>query len=203
MTDRTTTFRIQLAGATLLAVVVWAFLNTPDQRTWQLAFSAFLALLAIACATALIAVNFRRGLPESLARLLALLLLLWLTGYLQDRFPQIATWLASSLTLLTKKPVAIGNMQLWLERTLLFLQWIVVPLLLIPRGIRFGRFAAIYILLLLLGAVAPHYLIHWVPHLESFWPEVLSAAARFLAAWLLAVTAWVQLGRLTRTADRW
>ena len=203
MTDRTTTFRIQFAGATLLALIVWAFLNTPDQRTWQLAFSAILALLALACATALIAANFHRGWPESLARLLALLLLLWLTGYLQDRFPSIATWLASSLSLLTKKPVAIENMQFWLDRALLFIRWFVLPLLLIPRGIRFGRYAAIYTLLFLLGAVAPHYLIHWVPHLEGFWPEVLSAAARFLAAWLLAVTAWVQLGRLTRTADRW
>jgi len=200
----------QFLGVLLLTLAVWAFLNTPDEHAWQVAISAFLALAALAGATYLIAANF--GGPVRISRLplvfgclAALLVLLWLTSLGELWTP--ATWLASAITHQRRKPVRPEVMYAWLNRGLFLIRWIALPLLLIPLTIRAAgakpkrllRLIATYTVLFLIGAVIPHYIVHWVPKINGLWPELLSAAIRFSLAYAILITAWVRLGQSTRT----
>jgi hypothetical protein len=192
--------RVQFAGGLLLAFLVWAFLNTPDQRAWQVGLSALLAFAIVLTAARLIAVNFRRSTAAGAACLVLLLVLLWLTGFAGEYTGQLSTWLGSWLSLQRKKPVAPETVGNWLNWTLFLVRWIALPLLaaLLALRARFLRFAPLYLVLFPIGMIAPHYLAHWVPKVHGLWPELLSATARFLAAYALMITAWVWLGRATR-----
>lgn len=206
-----TQWRQQFVGVLLLALAVWAFLNTPDEHAWQVGISALLGLTALAGATWLIAANFSgpvriQRLPLVFGCLVLLLALLSLTGRIDLWTP--ATWLASAITHQRRKPEKPEVMHDWLDRGLFLIRWIALPVLAIPITIRaagakpqrFLRLAATYIGLFLLGAVIPHYIIHWVPKIEGLWPELLSAAIRFSVAYAILITAWVKLGQATRRA---
>jgi hypothetical protein len=67
---------------------------------------------------------------------------------------------------------------------------------------RRGRYWVSYLAVFALGIYVPVQLVHWVPEVESLGAQVASLAARFLAAYLMMVTAWLVLasllGRLRR-----
>jgi hypothetical protein len=206
---------IQFFGVILLLLLVWGLLNTPDQRAWQVEVSGVLALISLGFAAWLILLNFA-GQPTPLGRiplvfacLALLLLLLFLAGYLENYRWQISNWLASALTMQRKKPVtpeAISKAFTW---AMVFLRWILLPLLIAPLAIRaagsgwprFGRLAPTWLILFLLGAVVPHTIVYWVPALSGFWPRILSAALRFLFAYALMITAWTYLGHAARSLE--
>jgi hypothetical protein len=103
-------------------------------------------------------------------------------------------------------------------------EWILLPLVLLPWGaevaakgfagfggrslaaawivFRRGRYWVSYLALFALGIYVPVQLVHWVPEVESLGAQAASLAARFLAAYLMMVTAWLVLasllGRLRR-----
>jgi hypothetical protein len=203
----------------ILVFLVWAFLNTPDDRGWYVALSAALALAAFAIATWLVANNFTGAVRMGFTRLaqvagclVAVLLLLWLLAQWEgdESFWGVSTWISSAIALRLKKPVAPERVSLWLEWVVFGLRWMALPLLFIPwitraggaRPIRFWRFLLTYLAAFLVGALIPHYLVHWVPKLHGFRPQLLSAAARFFVAYLILITVWVLLGRSAREEAR-
>ncbi len=209
------TWFIQFFGVLLLMLLVWGLLNTPDQRAWQVGLSAVLAMVALGFATWLILINFTgqpailRRMPLVLACVALLLLLLFLTGWLDDYRWQISNWLGSALTMKRKKPVTPESIWKALDWTMFLVRWIVIPILVVPlgmraagfRSMRFRRFALLWIALFLIGAVVPHTIVHWVPKMAGFWPRMLSAALRFLLAYAIMITAWTYLGYSARTAE--
>ena len=90
------------------------------------------------------------------------------------------------------------------------IRWIIIPLILISvitrvagaGTVRYRRLVPIYLAAFVLGAVVPHYLVHWVPKLSGFGAQLSSASFRFLLAYLLMITAWVLLGRSVRGEAR-
>jgi hypothetical protein len=212
-------WRRQCGGALILVFLVWAFLNTPDDKGWYVALSAALALAAFFSATWLVANNFTGAIrlkPAPLAKvagcLIAVLFLLWLLAQWEDSdsFGNLAPWISSAAALKLKKVVPPQRVLGWLEWVVFGIRWIAMPLLFIPlitraggaRPARYWRFLLIYLAAFLVGAVIPHYLVHWVPRLHGFRPQLLSAAIRFFAAYLILITAWVLLGRSVREEVR-
>ena len=204
---------IQFLGVILLALATWAFLNTPDRRVWQVALTGLLALTAFLIATWLINANFGGGLSRLpfVAGILALfLILLWFVDASYPANWNAATWLASAITMSRKKALAPENVIVWITNLETFVQWIVLPVLALPlvsraTGIRrrsFWRCAGLYVLAFLLGALVPHYIVHWVPKIPGFWPQMASMVIRFLVAYVLLITGWVLLGRSIQAQAR-
>ncbi len=206
----------QFGGVLMLTFLVWAFLNTPDQKGWNVAVSALLAISALALGSWLVITNFTGAGTISWRRflgiagcLIALLGLLILLADAQEAWSgRISAWIASAATLARKKPLTPMLAAEWIDWAAFLIRWVALPLLFIPlmmrvagmRPARYRRFVLVYLAAFLLGAVVPHYLVHWVPKLVGFWPQVVSAAVRFLVAYMILITAWVLLGLSTREA---
>ena len=202
----------QFVGVALLAALIWAFLNTPDRRAWQVGISLFLAVAALLGAGLLVGVNLAGNVPRRnryswiLGTLLLLLVLYWGAGIVHDRLWDLTNWLASAVALNAKRPVRPETLYQWVWGALRLFEWVVLPVLFLPLFARaagvqtqpFWRCAAIYVALLLAGAVLPHYLVHWVPKIEGLWPQVASMLLRFGIAYLLLITCWSALGRYIR-----
>jgi hypothetical protein len=208
-------WRMQFFGVVILMLLVWGFLNTPDQRAWQVGASGLLGLLALTTAATLTAANFAgKSVPSRLPRVFAclalLLLLLWAVGLMDEKGWVMANWLGSALTLRRKKPVTPESVDRVIDWILFLMRWIAIPLLVIPtsiraagaRPVRFWKCAVMWIVSFLMGAVLPHVIVHRVPRFAGFWPQMVSAAVRFLTAYLLMITAWVMLGRSVREEVR-
>jgi hypothetical protein len=206
-------WRVQFFGTLLLMLLVWEFLNTPDQRAWQVGASGLLALLSVIAATWLIAANLAGAamparMPLVLGCLALLIALLWIVGLIDGKSWDMSNWLGSALTMKRKEPVTPDSIHRAIDWILFLVRWIVAPLLVLPLGIRaagakpvrFWRLALTWIVLFLMGAVLPHAIVHHVPGFPGFWTQILSAAGRFLVAYLLMITAWVILGRSAREA---
>lgn len=156
-----------------------------------------------------------RRLPALAAWAALLLLVLWLVAWASDFTGVVSAWLASALTLLVRRPVSPETLARFLTALVWVVSWVVVPVLLLPlasqvagegfngfRGpalrrawalFRRERFWLDYVALFALGAYLPGRLIWWVPEVTGLTAEAASLVARFLAAYLLAVTAWVIL----------
>jgi len=208
-------WRVQFFGVLILALLVWGFLNTPDQRVWQIGASGLLGLLALTTAAWLSAANFAGApvpsrMPRVLACLALLLLLLWAVGLIGEKGWDMANWLGSALSMKRKKPVTPESVHRALEWALFLIRWIAIPIFVIPLSIRaagakpvpFWRSAVTWIMVFLIGAVLPHAIVHWVPRFSGFWLQLLSAAFRFFVAYLVMITAWVMLGRSVRGEAR-
>ncbi len=88
--------------------------------------------------------------------------------------------------------------------------WVIAPMLLLPlaaqisleglRGVSRmvwrARYFAQFVLLAALGAYLPYLLIGWHPGLAGFALQTTSLCVRFLAAYLLAITAWLTMASL-------
>ncbi len=165
----------------------------------------------------------RRVLPLMVWALLVWLLFCGL-GLVADYVPPAADWLASALTLAIRKPVSPEYTLQFLSSLAWVLEWILFPLLLLPWGVevavrgfaglrgqglavawrvfRRGHYWVSYLVLFVLGIYIPVQLVNWIPEVESFGGQAASLAARFFAAYLLFITAWLVLasllGRLRR-----
>ena len=232
------------ANATWLALA-YAWLWIPDERVWQLAVSFLGGVVLVGAALWLhgstwvffeqvhagwpmpVATPFRgalRRVPPLLVCALLILLLFSALGFVTDFVQLAADWLASALTLTFRKPVSPEYTLKFLSSLAWVLEWIVIPLLLLPWGaevaakgfagfggrslaaawkvFRRGSYWLSYLALFALGVYVPVQLVNWVPEVESFGGQAASLAARFLAAYLLFITAWLLLasllGRLRR-----
>ena len=147
----------------------------------------------------------------------ALLVLLLYLGWslAAEAVPGGALWLASGLTYLIRKPVNPETVGAVLAAGSWVIGWILIPLWLLPLGVgaaaggsaafrrselrrvfkvcRRVRYWMSYVALFSLGVYLPTKLTLWVPAVESLWGQAASLAARFLAAYLLFVTAWLLL----------
>ena len=159
---------------------------------------------------------FRRALRNLLPLLAAALVVLALYLLLArwaEYSAQPAFKLASWLTLKLRKPVKPAAILRALSVLTWLVRWIALPVILLPmaagvanqgwRGFtRIGkadrRLYWVQAPVLLLCALwLPFKLFGWVPQTTSFAVEILSFAARLLAAYLLFVVSWLLLARLT------
>lgn len=159
----------------------------------------------------------RRVPPLMVWALLAWLLFCGL-DFVADYVPLAANWLASALTLMFRKPLSPEYTLKFLSSLAWVVEWVLLPLLLLPWGVevatqgfaglrgrglaaawkvfRRGRYWASYLVLFAIGVYLPAQLVNWVPEVESFGGQAASLAARFIAAYLLFVTAWLLLASL-------
>jgi hypothetical protein len=217
-----------LANAILLFLGYY-WLGIGESRALTLAESAAVALvlLALTCATygatfayfhveqpvAAWRTALRHLLPVSFATVV-ILVIYFLISFLSGYSVTLSATIASSLTLISRKPVhpsailRVVNALFWIVR------WIILPALLLPitsnaaregwRGLRgFGaatrnRWYWLEAPLLLLCAVwLPLELLGWVPRVHGFGMEAISFVLRAGVAYLLFVVAWLALAFVT------
>ncbi|MGH9813596.1 MAG: hypothetical protein ACRD4T_10730, partial [Candidatus Acidiferrales bacterium] len=145
-------------------------------------------------------------------------LVLWAIGWASGWVRYAADWLGSLLTMTLRTPVSPQSVAGVLNAILWVLTWVWAPLRLLPlaaevsvngfggfrgarravaqRVFRRGRYWLAYVALLALGTWLPTVLIDWMPEVESLWAQATSLLLRFLAAYLLFVTAWLLLASL-------
>ncbi|HSC77837.1 MAG TPA: hypothetical protein VLB32_04680 [Candidatus Acidoferrales bacterium] len=232
------------ANAAWLAAA-YAWLWIPDERIWQLLVSLLGGVLLATTFFWLhggtcvffeqkhsgwpmpVATPFRgplRRVPPLILWGLVTLLLYWAVGFVADFVPRASDWLASALTLTFRTPVSPEYTLKFLSTLDWVVEWILLPLLLLPWGaevaakgfagfagrsvaaawkvFRRGGYWVGYLVSFALGVYVPVQLVHWVPEVESLGGQAASLAARFIVAYLLFVTAWLVLasllGRLRR-----
>ncbi len=143
-----------LAGNVLLLLAAYAWLWIPDARAWQLASSAFAALL-LAAAVVIVhggtlgyfhwagrAGKATRSLVISLSALLfpvalwlaAFCLALWYAASFEENTYEWATNAASWLTMQRQKPVDPDALYEWFEWGVPLARWFVISVLLLPLG---------------------------------------------------------------------
>ncbi|MEO8662870.1 MAG: hypothetical protein ABI693_30700 [Bryobacteraceae bacterium] len=201
--NRRTLWAIQLATNALLAAAVWLWLSVPEATVWQLAGSAWLALLIISGELWLQGVtlaSFRDpgGAPPFVATL--------------RRIPALFLWFLTTAALAAVAlRYAPSSKVPWLPEAVAG----TVVLLLLPlasqvagHGFRgfvqpaawrpLGQtyFYAGAIFLVALGIYVPYKLIWWIPTLEGIAAQTISLGVRFFAAYLIATTAWFTLTAL-------
>jgi hypothetical protein len=192
-----------LFGLLLVALAAWtygaafAFFDSTERKlirpAWKLALRHLLPLIVA---------------------MLGIVVVYWLLALWQDYSSNPAFTIASSLTLMFRKPVKPASIQTVLDDLLAVVRWAVVPVLLLPM------FAAISThgwpgfksagsmlkrwwfwlaapALLLLAMELPLVILDWRPHVENFALETLSFAARGLLAYLLFVAGWLTLAFAT------
>jgi hypothetical protein len=160
---------------------------------------------------------FRQALRHLLPVLLVALAAAVLYGMLESwaaysRHP--AFQIASYLTLKLRKPVKPASVLGVFDGGLWLVRWMVLPVFLLPlvsgvagRGwmgfgeiARYGRAWRYWIavpILLVCAFWLPFRILGWTPHLHGFTMEMVSFAARLLAAYLLFTGAWLLLAFLT------
>lgn len=237
---------LHLTGNAVLLAAGYTWLWIPDEKAWQVAASAVLGLVLLAGALWLHGGSlayFRqahggeagglwpvlratvRRLPALAAWAALLLLVLWVVAWASDFTGVASAWLASALTLLSRRPVSPAILARLFIALVWVVNWVVVPVLLLPlasqvagegfngfRGpalrrawtlFRRERYWLDYVALFALGAYLPGRLVWWAPEVTGMTAEAVSLLIRFLAAYLLAVTFWLLLvslvGRLGRT----
>ena len=159
-----------------------------------------------------------RRLPALVVWVLLFGLVLWAIGWAGGWVRYAADWLGSLLTMTLRTPVSPQSVAGVLNTVLWVLAWVWAPLRLLPlaveastngfggfggarravaqRVFRRGRYWLGYLALLALGTWLPTVLIDWIPEVESLWAQATSLLLRFLAAYLLLVTAWLLLASL-------
>ncbi len=159
-----------------------------------------------------------RRLPALVVWALLFALVLWVIDWAGGWVRYAADWLGSALTMTLRTPVSPQAVAGVLNTVLWVLAWVWAPLRLLPlavevsangfggfrgarravaqRVFRRGRYWLGYLALLALGTWLPTVLIDWFPQVESLWAQALSLLLRFLAAYLLLVTAWLLLASL-------
>jgi len=236
---------LHVFGNAAWLAMAYAWLWIPDERIWQLAISILGGILLAATFFWLhgstwvffeqvhagwpmpVATPFRgplRRVPPLMLWGLLVLLVFCAMGFVADYVPRAADWLSSALTLMFRVPISPEYTLKFFSSLAWVLEWILLPLLLLPWGaevaakgfaglgrqslaaawkvFRRGRYWVSYLVLFALGIYVPVQLVHWVPEVESFGSQAASLVARFLAAYLMVVTAWLLLasllGRLRR-----
>jgi hypothetical protein len=184
---------LQFAANLALILGFYEWLGIRDSRISQLILSTVLGLALIAGTVFLHSRTFHLP-PVRFAIVLAIFLLIcWGMGAIPlDKF---GLWIASSLTYRLRKPVRPDLIQRILDYLRIFVQWIVVPLLLLGR--RSPKFWLEYVLILLGAFWVPSWLIHWTPKLTATALQVASFILRFGIAYCLVVTGFTALWLFT------
>jgi hypothetical protein len=147
----------------------------------------------------------------TLILVVALGFVFWMGGY-EER---VANWLSSFLTFRLRRPVTPAAVAWTFSWIIMIASVVVLPALLLPAGSQAARegfsglswsgikrslrlprrlrYWGAYAALLLAGVVLPYVLVWWIPEVGGFYAETTSLVARFLAAYLLAVTSWLVL----------
>jgi len=175
------------------------FTAVPRQRLW-IAFSRALGTL----------------LPFALVAIVAVVIYALLAragDKLADVAPTVASWLTLHLRR-PVKPAIIAGVFRWI---LYLVEWVGVPLVLIPVAANVARrgwrgflhqplaavrrrwFALLCPALLLAALFVPWLLMHWVPAAHGLTLETVSAVLRFVAAYLIFLAAWLALARVAAT----
>jgi len=188
---------IQFIANALIVFAFYEWLGIRDSRASQLIISLVLGL-AIAAGTVFLHSRTFNMKPGRFAVILLIFLLVcW--GLNAIPIDRAGVWLASVLTYNLRKPVKPAFMVSVLTLLKDFVQWIVVPLLLLHR--HHSLFWLQYIGVVLAGFFIPSLLIHWTPTLTATWLQVTSFALRFLVAYCLVTTGFAALWRLTSSGS--
>jgi hypothetical protein len=214
---------LHLVGNALLLWLGYYWLGTSESRAGTLLWSAFVALVGLTLACWLHAGTlvyfgegrgaFRRTLRRFLPVLAAAFVLIAIYVLLakwEAYSMRPASGVASWLTMKLRKPVKPATMLGVFNAALWLVQYVVVPVFALPliaglasRGWsglqQFGRLAKSWqywmltTVLMWCAFAAPWKLLGWVPRAGSFSMEMVSFAARLLAAYLLFHGAWLTL----------
>lgn len=188
---------LQFVANALLVYAFYEWLGIRDSRASQLILSVVLGLAIIAGTVFLHSRTFHVKPLRFAAILLVFLVVFW--GLNQLPLDRFGLWLASTLTYRLRKPVKPPTVVQTLTWLKLFLQWIVVPLLLLQR--RSPRFWLQYIAVVLVAFFVPSLLIHWTPKLTGTALQVTSFVLRFGVAYCLVTTGFVALWRFTASGN--
>jgi len=220
---------IHLVGTALLMWLGYTWLGLGESRAGALLGSFVVALLFLLLVCWLYGASFRffderrvaGAFRVTLGRVPALavavllgLFVYWLVVLLVAAADGKALPVASWLTLQLRKPVRPYTVRHVFEAVFWAIEWIVLPLLLLPmlaaisaRGFRgFGSIGAgwhrrLYWLktpvLVLLAIWVPLKLLAWAPHMKTFRMEMASFVARAAVAYLLFVAGWLALAFVT------
>ncbi len=160
-----------------------------------------------------------RHLPVLALIVIVAVALYWAMSWLLNHAPPKAVVAASWLTMRLRRPVRPSLILAIMTGAIRIVEWFVIPVLLLPiaaaaadlgwRGLaprslallRRLRFLIACPVLLLLGLYAPWRLIHWTPYQGKLAVEMTSFLGRWMAAWLLFVTAW--LGVTAVSGGKW
>lgn len=188
---------IEFVANAILIAIFYQWLGIRDSRASQLILSAVIALVIAAGTIWLHSRTFNQKPLHFGFMLLIFVLLYWGIAYLP--LDRMGLWLASTLTLRSRKPVSpatVTNILNWVRWTI---QWIVVPLLILrrKRPVVWLQFAAV----VLAGFLIPHYLVNWTPKLESTAAQIASFIIRFGIAYCLVVSGFVAFSRLTASGN--
>lgn len=200
---------LHVTANALLLWLVWIWLGIRDARAWQIAITAVLGLAIVAGALWLHGTTWNwaatrewkllplRRLAVFALVLAVFLLISWGLGKLP--LDRAAVWIGSLLTIQSRKPVnpaMIGRVLYWLRW---FVQWVIVPVLLLPiaggdrrQSLR-PRFWLEYCAVLIAGFLVPGWLLHWAPKFGNTSAEVASFIVRFGVAYGLAIAGWIAL----------
>jgi hypothetical protein len=142
-----------------------------------------------------------------------LIVVLWLLIQLTDYQPKVSNWIASLVTLRLRRPLAPARVSEVLSWASALVGYVLVPVLLLPCGAgaaRLGfrgfgwthlrtaaetlgraRYWLVIVFLFAMGAMTPYLLVLWAPRVEGVYYETASLIARFVIAYVIAVTAWL------------
>lgn len=188
--------RIWLLQFIANALIIFAFyqwLGVRDSRISQLIISFVLGVAIIAGTVFLHSRTFHIKPVRFAVILLTFLVICW--GFSMLPLDKWGLWLASTLTVKSRKPVKPETVIAVLNYVQLFLQWIVVPLLLLQR--RSPKFWLQYTGVFLGAFFIPSLVIHWTPKLTGTALQVISFVLRFGLAYCLVTTGFVAFWRLT------
>lgn len=196
--------------------LIWYWLGIPVAKTWQLAWTAALALLIAVFVAYLFAVAFTRGIRAAIPETPRYLLWLGATGlvaaivlWLRAQSDELGLWIGSWLTYQMRVPIPP-------ERVRGVIEWIVALsgaavffcwLLPIParavwtwrgRPVFSPKYLLLVALYVLVGLYLPWRLFFWAPEISSYAGQLLSAAIRWSLAFVLYIACWLEFARRSR-----
>jgi hypothetical protein len=188
---------LQFVANALIALAFYEWLGVRDSRASQLILSFLLGLAIIAGTVFLHSGTFHIK-PLRFAVILGIFLLVcWgLSALPLDTW---GLWIASTLTFRLRKPVKPGTAVNVLQYLISFVQWVVVPLLLLQK--RSPKFWIQYLAVILAAFFIPSLLIHWTPKLTGTALQVTSFVLRFGVAYCLVTTGFAALWRFTSSGS--
>jgi hypothetical protein len=184
---------LQFICNALLIFAFYEWLGVRDSRTSQLIISFVLGAAIIAGTVFLHSRTFNMKALHFALALLIFALVCW--GLYSLPIDRAGLWIASTLTHATRKAIKPSIVTAILNYARWFIQWIIVPLLLLRN--RCEKFWMKYAAIVVVGFVVPSLLIHWTPKLTGTALQVTSFVLRFGIAYLLITTGFVAFSRLT------
>jgi hypothetical protein len=184
---------LQFICNALLIFAFYEWLGVRDSRISQLVISFVLGVAIIAGTVFLHSRTFHiKPLHFGLA-LLIFAAICWGLSMLPLDKPGL--WIASTLTHSLRKPVKPTTVTAILNAARWFVQWIVVPLILLRN--RSPKFWIQFAAVVAAGFLVPSLLIHWTPRLTSTALQLVSFILRFGIAYCLVTTGFVAFWRFT------